>query len=248
MATLQPRIPAAFEAEAYDFADPTAAEHIYMISSTPRAGGTLLSQQLWHSGVMGAPDEYFGFYNTFLRLVRRLEADTVVEYASRLIPLRTSANGVFGFKAHYDHLQFMLLTGLMSRFRNMKVIAIQRRDLIAQAVSHARALQTGQWTSQNKQPTAEPAYNADLIRWSINHLDAQRRGWETFFEKHKVSPIMVDYDALAADPSGTATKVIDRVGFPKLPVSPVDLPEIERQGDSVNAEWIARFRAENESQ
>ena len=131
---LPPRAaPPVFETEAYDFAEPTPPRHVYMIASTPRAGGTLLSQELWRSGIMGAPDEYFGFYSTFLRLVARLGPDTIEDYLQRLMPLRTTANGVFGFKAHYDHLQFLLLTGILARFPKLKIIAIERRDLLAQA-------------------------------------------------------------------------------------------------------------------
>lgn len=238
------KIPLGFEDPSFDFPQPTAPQILYMIASTPRAGGSLLSQQLWSSGILGAPAEYFGFYSTFLRLVARLQPDTMEEYLAKLTPLRTSLNGVFGFKAHFDHIQFMALTGLLSRMQQMRVVAIERRDHLAQAVSHARALQTGQWYSLNTNPKAPPSYNADLIRWSANHLDQQRRGWASFFEQHKLKPIRVDYDALAADPVSVGREVIDRLEMPRTPVTPVQLPSLERQADAINAEWIERFRRE----
>lgn len=237
-------VPPGFEAESFDFAEETVPRQYYMIASTPRSGGTLLSQHLWNSGIMGAPAEYFGFYSTFLRLVARLQPDTIEDYMTRLMPRRTTANGVFGFKVHYDHLQFMLLSGMLTRLGQMQVIAIERQDRLAQAVSHARALQTGQWNSLNKTPRAEPAYNADLIRWSLNHLGAQRQGWQAFFEQHKLTPLTVDYHQLAADPAGTAQQVIAQANVPQAPVTPVTLPMVERQGDGTNAAWVERFRRE----
>jgi LPS sulfotransferase NodH len=237
-------VPPGFEAESFDFAEETTPRQFYMIASTPRSGGTLLSQHLWSSGIMGAPAEYFGFYSTFLRLVARLQPDTIEDYMTRLMPRRTTANGVFGFKVHYDHLQFMLLSGMLTRIGKMQVIAIERQDRLAQAVSHARALQTGQWNSLNKAQRAEPAYNADLIRWSANHLGAQRQGWQTFFEQHKLTPLNVDYDELAADPAGMAQQVIAHANVPHTPVTQVTLPRVERQADGTNTAWAERFRRE----
>lgn len=237
--------PPGFEDANFDFADPTATRQFYMVASTPRSGGTLLCRQLWASGIMGAPAEYFGFYSTFLRLVARLQPDTQDEYVAGLTALRTSANGVFGFKAHYDHLQYMVLTGVIHRFKQLRVISITRQDLLAQAVSQARALQTGQWNSLNQTPKADPAYNADLIRWCVQHLGDQRRGWQSFFEQHKIQPIQVDYDTLAADPEGITNDVIARFDPPKSPVSPVALPNLERQRDTINVEWLARFKEES---
>jgi len=239
------KIPPGFEDAKFDFAEATAPRQVYMVASTPRSGGTLLCRQLWASGIMGAPAEYFGFYSTFLRLVARIKPDTQEEYVAGVTARRTSANGVFGFKVHYDHVQYMVLTGLLHQFKQLRIISIVRQDLLAQAVSQARALQTGQWNSLNRTQKAAPAYNADLIRWCVQHLGDQRRGWQSFFELHKITPIEVDYDALAADPEGITNDVIARVDPPKSPVSSVAMPNLERQRDTLNAEWLARFKAES---
>ena len=239
------KTPPGREDEAYDFAESTVPTRYNMIASTPRSGGTLLSQHLWNSGIMGAPAEYFGFYSTFLRLVARFRPDTIEKYMLKLMPHRTAANGVFGFKAHYDHIQFMALPGMLNRLNQMQGIAVERRDHLAQAVSHARALQTGQWDSLNKNRRAGPAYNADLIRWSANHLDQQRRGWKAFLEHHNVTPVMVDYDTLAAGPAGIAAQIIAQANVPHKPVTPVNVPLLEWQADTINAEWIARFKEES---
>jgi LPS sulfotransferase NodH len=244
MTQLPYKTPPGFEDAVFDFAEATAPQRYYMVASSPRSGGTLLCRHLWASGIMGAPAEYFGFYSTFLRLVARIKPDTQDDYLAGLLALRTSANGVFGFKAHYDHLQYMMLTGTIHRFKQLRVISIVRQDLLAQAVSQARAFQTGQWNSLNQTPKAAPAYNADLIRWCAKHLGDQRRGWQSFFEQHKITPIEVDYDALAADPEGITNDVIARIDPPRSPVSSVEMPTLERQGDTINAEWLARFKDE----
>ena len=70
------KIPPGFEDEAYDFAEITVSTRYYMIASPPRSGGTLLSQHLWNSGIMGTLAEYFGFYSTFLHLVARFKEES----------------------------------------------------------------------------------------------------------------------------------------------------------------------------
>jgi LPS sulfotransferase NodH len=235
-----------FEDAVYDFPNPTPPRHYYMIASTPRAGGTYFSQSLWRTGIMGAPHEYFGFYGTFLQLVARLKPATLQSFLEDLVPRRTSANGVFGVKVHYDHLQFMLLSGVMSQFKNSKVIFIERQDHLAQAVSHARALQTSQWTSLHDARKSAPTYDANLIRWCVNHINLQRQGWRSFFEQHKVSPIRVDYDDFIAAPSRVIDEVVAHMDVPAAPVSSVALPEIDKQSDNLNVEWMARFKAETE--
>ena len=233
-----------FNAPEYDFSVATVPRHFYMIASTPRAGGTYLAQCLWRTGIMGAPHEYFGFYSTLLQMSARLQARTLVEYFNRLLPLRTSANGVFGIKTHFDHLQFMMLAGILERLERLTVIAIERRDTLAQAASHARALQTNQWTSLEGVAQRAPEYDPKLIAWCQNHLAAQRQGWRDFFAKNGLSPIAVDYDDFLADPDATTRGIVERARFPDAPVSPTSLPETTPQSDALNAEWIERYRSE----
>ncbi len=234
-----------FEDAEYDFPEATAPQYFYMIASTPRSGGTYLAQTLWRTGVMGAPHEYFGFYGTFLRLVARLKPHSLQHYLDDLMPRRTSANGVFGVKVHFDHLQFMVLSGILTQLKQLRVISLERDDHLAQAVSHARALQTGQWNSLENPQSIEPVYNSELIRWSLNHLDNQKRGWRQFFEQHKISPLYLKYDDFVADPTAVTADVVTRLQMPTTPESPVSLPDISRQSDSLNLDWAERFKRES---
>lgn len=243
--TTGPAAPPAFEDIAFDFQEPTVPLQFYIIASTPRSGGTYIAQRLWRTGTMGAPHEYFDFYSTMLKLVARLQPETLPLYLDSMMPLRTSANGVFGVKIHFDHLQFMLLSGASNHLTGAKIIYVERRNHIAQAISHARALQTGQWNSLNTTPKAEPFYNPDLIRRCLNHLAAQRRGWQTYFEQQNLSPLRIDYDSFVADPDRITKELVKRMDIPTAPISPVALPEIQPQSDSLNSAWAERFRRES---
>jgi LPS sulfotransferase NodH len=75
-----------------------------LIAFTPRSGTTLLSSGLWKTHLAGAPMEYFnpedraGFESRWGTL-----SDT--DYVARLHAHRTSPNGVFSAKLHFDQLE-----------------------------------------------------------------------------------------------------------------------------------------------
>ena len=91
-----------------------------MLAGTPRSGGNYLCHLLWRTGLMGAPMEYFNFHTLMLQMAVRLGVTSLADYVQRLLRVRTSPNGVFGYKAHFDHLQFMTIANL--RFANRAIV------------------------------------------------------------------------------------------------------------------------------
>jgi trehalose 2-sulfotransferase len=227
---------------AFDLPTFESCDFVYMIASTPRAGGTYLSKILWETGVLGRPAEYFNFHRTVFRLAARFGTETPKDYLTAVVRARTTANGVFAFKAHYDQLQFLLLTDLIKQFRQFKVIRMTRNDLIAEAVSFSRAIQTDGWTSSHPQSGSAPAYNVEHLNWCMDHLLKQKRGWGQFFDTHALDYLTIDYNDLVVNPSGVANRVIQALGYPTAPKQESKHPEMTRQADTLNDEWIARYR------
>src|SRR5262249_13182638 len=93
----------------FDFPTPTKPTTFYMVASTPRSGSTYLCYQLWGTGQLGAPQEYFNYNSLMLEMAVRLGTTNIHDYVRRLFEIRTSANGVFAFKAHWSHFQLLRL-------------------------------------------------------------------------------------------------------------------------------------------
>lgn len=163
-------------------------KHLYMIASTPRSGSNFLSKMLWETRFLGRPAEYFNFNKPVLVLSARFGTDTMDAYWEALLEKRTTANGVFGFKVYYEHLQFLHLTGFDRQLGNLKIVRLVRNDPIAEAVSFPRAIQTQAWTSSSAQNGREPIYNVDHLNWCLAKLIEQKNGWSRFFQQQRFIP------------------------------------------------------------
>jgi trehalose 2-sulfotransferase len=112
---------------------------------------------------------------------------------------------------------------------------------VAQAVSWAKAAQTGRWAAF--QPVqAEPAFDFDQID-GLYHLARVHDGaWARWFAAHDIDPLRVVYEELAADPVGVVAGVIARLGLEPSPMEGPAPMELSRQADAVNLDWAARYR------
>jgi len=225
---------------AFDF-PPASPAHFYIVSSTWRSGGTFICNELWKTGVLGAPSEYFNLHGTMFHMAQRFGVESINDYLTRLFDVRTSPNGVFGVKVHWDQLQLLLISDLIYRFRTPKWIAIERRNLIAQCVSHAKAMQTSQYHSFDR-AVAEPEYNFQKILRIYRRLLADLDQRRAFFRGSRLMPHVVVYEDYLEHPAESLTGISTFLGFPNNPRAVVDLPNLLRQADQNSFEWIERFK------
>jgi LPS sulfotransferase NodH len=227
----------------FDFKTRAAPKILYFVASTRRSGSTYFCNELWRTGVLGAPMEYFNFRNVMVATISRLAVRSLDEYVRRLVALRTSPNGVFGLQIHFDQYQFMALSDVLSVLRNPFWIFVRRRDVAAQAVSLAKAVQTNQWNSLNVRQ-AEPSYNFRLVLSCLNDILKQNAGWKRIFETKKIEPIEIVYEDFMVEPDKIVGDLLRRWKVPLEPHADIALPILERQSDGINAEWAERFRHE----
>jgi LPS sulfotransferase NodH len=112
---------------------------------------------------------------------------------------------------------------------------------MAQTVSWAKAVQTGQWASF--QPVqAEPAFDFEQIDGLYHVARVHDGAWARWFAAHGVDPIRVVYEELAADPAGATDDVLARLRLEPSSVEGRAPMELARQADAVNRDWVARYR------
>ena len=105
-------------------------------------------------------------------------------YVRGIVKAKTTRNEVFGFKLMSWYLDDFLarlrdthafgdaatgdLTMLRNAFPRLRFVHIVRRHKLRQALSTARALQTGLWKVQEgKTASREPEFDAELIEQSL---------------------------------------------------------------------------------
>ena len=235
-----------------DFPRSTQLRGSYIVASSYRCGSTYFCSRLWRTGVLGAPAEYLNIGDgRMLRdvMASRLQAVSPEDYVVKLLARRTSSNGVFGMKAHFHHFAAALRDSpsLLKRIAPVAYIYLNRRDKVAQAVSMAKALQSGAWTSMDAAANAPLAYDDALILGCLDDIEQQRLGWLRWFEINNITPLVINHEDFLADEASAIGAVIELLGARGDEPEAVFAPLVTPQRDERNAEWAARFRREHDA-
>ena len=199
------------------------------------------------------------------RYAAELGIDRVADYTAYLraiVDTKVTHNEVFGFKLMSWYLDDFLahlreahgfgnssdLEVLCGAFPNLRFVRIVRRHKLRQALSTARALQTGLWKVQEGKSTLrEPEFDPDLIEQSLHEAERQEKIWDDFFGQIGVKPFEVEYEKLCQDYEVTIRAVLNFLRI-KLPAGArVGPPVTTRQADEISRLWEERFITERPS-
>jgi LPS sulfotransferase NodH len=219
----------------------------YLICATPHSGSQLFAQLLADTTLAGNPGEFFNPWHMG-HAASEFPKRLIYERAcvEELMAKHTTPNGVFGVKAHFTQVtNFVGLGRLESLFPTpLRYISLTRKDNVRQAISLARAVQTGQFSSD--QPIArEPVYNNYQIQCCLREVLIQEKGWETYFAERGIEPFRVVYEELVEDRSGSVLNALKYLGVSVPDDFQVPGPRMQKQADHMTEEWVARFTADN---
>lgn len=222
---------------------PRPAERGYLICATSRSGSTYLCRLLASTGLLGNPREYF---NTDGRRKR----DDPAYPASRrrqLDLIRTvgaTSNGIYAVKIIAPQLEE--IGGRVDPLRdlpNLAAVRLRRNDVLGQAISLARARQTGQYLASDA-ARASPSYNANMIRSCLRSVHDQDAIWDALERQRRLIPLAIAYEDVLRNPQQAVDRIAALMGL-TVP-APVDQALFAQpiQRDGTSAEWRERFLAE----
>jgi trehalose 2-sulfotransferase len=223
-------------------------------------------QYLPHTSMSPQPREWFAGVDdeSILRLL-----DPLIEGKPDIAPaeiwrdyIRTvgrTPNGIWGGKLMWNQTPLLLERakdlpersgdGLKAAIRDVVgsdpvLIHVYRPDVVSQAVSFWRAVQTRVWRGRPDPVRDQRAeYHAGAIAHVITMLKAQEAGWRDWFAEEDVDYIDVAYPVLWRNLTQTVGTVLDALGLDsQLAPSPV----LERQADQRSDEWVERYRVDAE--
>jgi trehalose 2-sulfotransferase len=119
-------------------------------------------------------------------------------------------------------------------------VHLQRRDVVGQAVSWARAEQTAYW-QHGDVIRAEPRLDLDQVDRLVATIHAHNAAWRSWFADHAVVPLDVDYEQLVADPGQTVAEILRWIGT-RPPTGWAPASPHEQQADETNADWARQDR------
>ena len=134
---------------------------------------------------------------------------------------------------------------LYNAFPRLQFVHVFRRHKLRQALSKARAVQTGLWKVQEgKAAQAEPRFDAELIEQCLRDAEQQEKTWECFFRRIGVNPFRVQYERLCQHYETTIREVLDflKISLPRR--TRIGPPVTVRQADEISRAWEERFLAE----
>lgn len=227
-----------------------------MICATPRSGSTLLCSLLRSSGVAGQPESWFRMQDRadWARdwgIGQDYDWDA---YLRAALVAGTGPNGVFGLRLMWNKLGELVTdlggapsadqAALLARtFGPLSFVHLSRGDPVAQAVSRHRAEASGIWHLgiEEAEHPATPHYEGARIGEYLREVAGENAAWKRWFAANGIAPLQLVYEDLAANPVGTAARVLDHLG---LTTATTLKSPVRRMADATSADWAARYRAE----
>ena len=117
----------------------------------------------------------------------------------------TTPNGVYGLKVFSNQFDLPAEPWALA-LPNLKFVHLERRDLLGQAISWARANLTGQFAAGDE-PRGREAFDAALITSQMMAIARGHARWRLFFARNGIQPLHLTYEELATDP-GPAVRLI----------------------------------------
>ncbi len=230
----------------------------YAVCAVARSGSNLLTDGLHATRRAGRPNQFFCelFEQTYAERYRLDPRSDYAGYVRGIMDATVTSNEVFGFKLMGWYLDLFIerlrrtqafgdgaeMEVLHNAFPRLRLVRIRRRDKLRQAISKARAYQTGQWkVRENEEPASEPHFDPALIDRCLLEVKREEDAWSRFFQRTKVEAFTIEYEDLAGNYEETVSKVL---AFLKIRVSrrtPL-APATVKQADDVSAEWETRYR------
>lgn len=236
----------------------------YTIWFSQRTGSTLLCKALESTGIAGKPRELFNTPPDLLNAYHQKDYSDLQEY---LWELGSTPNGIFGMKHSYCEPRFGDLietlkklpackSGEVNRtkiweqvFPNHRHIFMTRRNKIQLAVSWWRAIQSEEWhlapNELHKPVDLSNAYSFDAINHLYNECSMREAGIQEFFAEGGISPLNIFYEDFVQRYEQTVRTILDYLELDSSSVT-IASPALGKTADTINEEWIQRFREERQ--
>jgi LPS sulfotransferase NodH len=207
----------------------------YVLCGEPRSGTTFLKEVLASTNKMGNPVEWF--HPRYREELQRAD-----DPLGMMLARTASPNGVYGLKVFSGHAAAAAAAGWISRLPNLSFVHVRRHDLLDQAISLVRAMQTSRFSSSEIE-SKQGSYDRAQIATMLKRLARGQARWDIWFASHGIQPLRICYDDIMVEPQSVVTRIAGLVGVAD---AAIDWSKVSAQvmRDGTSAEWKRRYLAE----
>lgn len=221
----------------FEGAQPVFPTPLIIMAFTNRCGSHLLADYLRQTGKLAGFGE---FLNASVVTKQAQGAAQFPDYICGLHQRLCSNDEVLGIKASYDQILMLLRWNIPAMFTGLRIIHLTRSDAIAQAVSHAIATQSAQWTSLQKSNGVVPRFQVKQIDAILQEQDRANALIRLIAQTTATPRAQAHYEAIAKDPATHVGRLLTFCGIDAPDWVPCP-PQVQKQAGAVNMEFVQRY-------
>jgi LPS sulfotransferase NodH len=221
---------------------------LFCVLFSNRSGSTLLCDSLYRRGLPIPPQVEILDPTLIEQVVREHKIPSFTDYFLSTI-LGWTRSGMVGFKAGASQLLWLEERAYLSCFSSLRLLAMRRRDKVAQAVSLYLAQQSGHWHSgmQPARPPADVPYDARKIQLALDTVSAMDCAIDDFANARGLPLLALEYEDLLARPQNLLSECCEFLDWREAPDPDFQpaVPSLKKQATALNEEYRRRFLAES---
>lgn len=204
-----------------------------------RSGSNFLCDQIEKATGYNLAGEFFN-PEPVLNNSKNWDASSLDEYIDKLIT-NLSRNGGFVCKMGWHQMLYLKKVGLYDKyFSDAKIILLERKDVLKQAVSYYKALHTNQWTSNQQATQKEVLFNGEKIRDLIVSISNHYSIFKAFIAIYDVESMHLFYEDFCKNKQHLLVEIVNFIGAELKSFNEED--RITKQHDDINNRLIKEFK------
>jgi len=229
--------------------DDDRAKLTIVVAMTARTGSNQFCAVLGAAGGFLAPDEILNVRSWVAHAAK--ERHGVETFEGMMAALRGPPGPCCGLKTNW--LDFAPIAEFHDRvLPGARFIYLDRRDILAQAVSLFRAAVSDRWHvpvghgldeahAESERHRLAPRLDLSAIAQTAARLTAEKQSWEDFFDRESIMPVRVFYEDFVRDRHAVLAWVGEALGV-ALDLDVAANVGFERIADSLSDAWLEVVR------
>lgn len=212
---------------------------LFVLGFSNRCGSNMLADYLRQTGSFHFMGESLNF-DTVLKRSQENGVESFPDYI-RYLAEPGRDRPFFGVKASWDQLAMLYRWNIPSMFNQTRVMIIQRRSVVRQAVSLAIATQTRQWSSRQSGTDVTPTFSAKGIAAIITSIERSSAMMLRLCDALGLPYTTLYYEDLLRDPDAVVSAKLGELGI-ETGALKLSAPSISRQSNQINDDFVARMQ------